>query len=185
MNTFQEHDCEDSMVENVSTIEKPYRYVGSGLGNVWLVGVKYWLCSICEKQAAEIPALKHLLESIARTLVEKKSPLVGEQVRFLRKRLGRPSKDFAALIGVTPERYSAMEAKSTPLAEGRDKLVRFVYKVLSGDQKLKNTLGRVHAVEQWLLALHEGSDSECIIGTWRGARSRRWHVEASAMAACA
>src|ERR1700733_5987621 len=104
--TTQEHDCEASASEFKSTTEKPYHYVGSGLQNVYLVGVKYWMCPVCGRPSAEIPALKPLLQSIARTLVEKKSPLIGEQVRFLRKGLGRASKDFAALIGVTPERYS-------------------------------------------------------------------------------
>ena len=183
MDTFQEHDCEASAVEYKSTSERPYHYVGSGLKNVYLVGVKYWVCSVCGKQAAELPSLRGLLTSIARTLVEKKSPLVGEQVRFLRKRLGRPSKEFAALIGVTPERYSAMEAKEGLLAEGRDKLVRFVYRVFSRDRKLKNALSNAQQIEQWLLALHGRGDSESIIGTWLGSRKKEWRVEAALCAA--
>src|ERR1035438_4061017 len=100
MNLFQEHDCEESAVESISTTDKPYHYVGSGLGNVHLVGVKYWLCSVCGKQAAEIPLMEQLLKSIARTLIEKQSPLIGEQVRFLRKRIGVQSKEFAAWVGL-------------------------------------------------------------------------------------
>lgn len=182
MDTFQEHDCEESAVEYTSTSDKPYHYVGSGLGNVLLVGVKYWVCSVCQKQAAEIPSLNHLLAGIARTLVEKKSRLVGEQVRFLRKRLSRQSKDFAALIGVTPERYSAMEGSDLPLSEGRDKLVRFVYRALSDDRKLKNALADEQEIEQWLIALHAQGGSECIVGTWH---SKKWRVEAAPLAACA
>src|SRR5579864_5833860 len=104
--TLHEHDCEEHSEEFTSTAEKPYHYVGSGLGNVYLVGVKYWICSVCEKQSAIIPQLNQLLASIARTIVEKSSPLRGEQVRFLRKRLAKRSKEFSALVGVTPERYS-------------------------------------------------------------------------------
>ncbi len=181
MNTFQEHDCESSSVEYESSKERPYHYVGSGLKNVHLVGVRYWVCSVCGKQAAEIPALKALLQSIARTLVEKNSPLIGEQVRFLRKRLGRQSKEFAAMVGLTPERYSAMEAKETPLAEGRDKLVRFIYRVFSGDRKLKDALTDKQQIESWLMLLHDRDESECIVGTWLGKRSRRWKVEATPM----
>lgn len=179
MTTFQEHDCEASAIQYKSTPERPYRYVGSGLNNVYLVGVKYWVCSICGKQAAEIPALRPLLQSIARTLVEKKSPLIGEQVRFLRKRLERQSKEFAAMIGLTPERYSAMEAKETPLAEGRDKLIRMVYRVLSGDRKLRTALSDGSQLEEWLLALHGRDNSESIIGTWLGSRKKEWRVEAA------
>lgn len=183
MNTFQEHDCEESAVEHISTPEKPYHYVGSGLGNVYLVGVKYWVCSVCNKQASEIPSLNQLLASIARTIVEKSSPLIGEQVRYLRKRLGRPSKEFSALIGVTPERYSAIESSDNPVAEGRDKLVRLIYRILSRDRKLKDALSDKQQMEQWLLALHGRGDSERIVGTWLG--SRKWRVEASPLAACA
>jgi transcriptional regulator with XRE-family HTH domain len=177
--TTQEHSCEASASEYKSTAEKPYHYVGSGLGNVYLIGVKYWVCSVCGKQAAEIPSLKGLLTSVARTLIEKKSPLTGEQVRYLRKRLGRASKEFAALIGVTPERYSGIEGSEIPIAEGRDKLVRFVYRVLSGDRKLKDALSNGPQIERWLLALHGRDGSERIIGTWRGSRKKEWHVEAA------
>lgn len=176
MNTFREHDCEESAAEYTSTPDKPYHYVGSGLGNVYLVGVKYWVCPVCNKQAANIPSLNQLLASIARTLIEKKSRLIGEQVRYLRKRLSRRSKEFAAMIGVTPERYSAMEANDLPLAEGRDKLVRFVYRVFSNDRKLKDALNDERQMELWLIALHVKGDSERIMGTWLG--NHKWRVEA-------
>ena len=183
MNLFQNHDCEESVVETTSTLEKPYHYVGSGLGNVYLVGVKYWLCAVCGKQAAEIPQMEQLFKSIARTLVEKRSPLICEQVRFLRKRLGVQSKTFAAWVGVTPERYSALENSGT-LAEGRDKLVRMIYRVFSHDSKLKKALNRAKQIEEWLLALHGRGHSEKILGTWLGKRAQQqWRVEAMAAAA--
>jgi DNA-binding transcriptional regulator YiaG len=178
--TDREHDCEDSSVEYISTVNRPYHYVGSGLGNVYLVGVKYWVCSVCGMQAAEIPSLSRLLESIGRTLVEKPSRLIGEQVRYLRKRVGRQSKEFAAFVGVTPERYSAMEASNKTLSEGRDKLVRFVYRVFSGDRKLRNILTDQQQVEKWLMALHGAGPSERIIGTWMS--NRKWRVQAEPLA---
>lgn len=181
METFPEHDCEESAVEHISTFDNLYHYVGSGLGNVYLIGVKYWVCPLCKKQAADIPSLNLLLAAIARTIVEKSPPLTGEQVRYLRKRLGRPSKEFAALIGVTPERYSVIESSNNPLAEGRDKLVRLIYRVFSRDRKLKDALLDKQKIEQWLLALHGRDDSEIIVGTWLG--SRRWRVEAATLAA--
>ena len=183
--TIQAHDCEDSSVEHTSTADKPYHYVGSGLGNVYLVGVKYWVCAVCKQQAANIPQLGRLLGSIARTLVEKASPMTGEQVRFLRKRTGKSSKEFAALVGVTAERYSVIESSATPVSEGRDKLVRFVYRVFSGDKKLQEALVHMDKMEQWLLALHKRDDGECILGTWLGARSKRWRVEEATLAQCA
>ena len=176
MSTNQGHDCENTAVAKLSTPEKPYHYIGSGLGNVYLVGVRYWVCKVCGKQSAEIPSLNQLLAGIARTLVEKESPLTGEQVRYLRKRLAKPAKEFAALIGVTPERYSVIECSETPVAEGRDKLVRFVYRILSGDRKLKDALANKHQIERWLLALHGREHAESLVGTWVG--NRKWRVQA-------
>jgi transcriptional regulator with XRE-family HTH domain len=180
---IREHDCEESAMEYISTKEAPYHYIGSGLKNVYLVGIKYWVCSVCKRMAAEIPSLNPLHANIARLLVEKSSPLIGEQVRFLRKRIAKQSKEFAAMIGVTPERYSAMESSEVPLAEGRDKLVRIIYRVLSRDSKLKRNLTNEHQLEQWLMALHRRGNSESVIGTWLS--GRRWLVVESALAACA
>ena len=43
----------------------------------------------------------------------KESPLTGDptgdELRFLRKRMGKSSKDFAHLVGVTSEQYSRIE----------------------------------------------------------------------------
>jgi transcriptional regulator with XRE-family HTH domain len=184
MNIVQDHNCEASAAEFTSTPETPYHYVGSGLQNVCLVGIKYWVCSVCGKQSAEIPSLGRLLTSIARILVEKKSPLIGEQVRFLRKRLGKQSKEFAALVGVTAERYSGIEgSENLRLSEGRDKLVRFVYRVFSHDRKLKEALADQRQIEQWLIAIHGRDKSEQIVGRWVG--GRKWHVEATPLALCA
>jgi transcriptional regulator with XRE-family HTH domain len=181
---IQDHNCEASAAEFKSTTLRPYHYVGSGLKNVCLVGIKYWVCSICGKQSADIPSLGRLLTSIARTLVEKNSPLIGEQVRFLRKRLGKRSKEFAALIGVTPERYSGIEgSENLPLSEGRDKLVRFVYRLFTRDRKLKEALSDQRQIEEWLMAIHGRDTSEQIVGTWVG--GRKWHVEATPQALCA
>jgi hypothetical protein len=178
----KEHDCENSAVAYTSTAETPYHYVGSGLGNVYLVGIKYWVCSICKMQAADVPSLNPLLSAIARLLVEKTSPLTGEQMRFLRKRIAKPSKEFAAMIGVTPERCSAIEKSNNRLAEGRDKLVRIIYRVFSRDPKLKSALRDERCLEKWLMALHSRGNSESIVGTWLGVR-KMWRVETTALAA--
>jgi DNA-binding transcriptional regulator YiaG len=178
------HDCEKFAVEYTATPEQPYHYVGSGLSNVYLVGVKYWICEKCKQQAAEIPALSHLLAALGRALVAKKSPLTGPQVRFLRKRLSRRAVEFAHIIGITPQRLSTMEAtENPPLSEGRDKLVRFVYACLSGDQKLKDHLVDQDRVEKWLAAIHGRGLSERIIATWQS--NRKWRVQAEPMALCA
>lgn len=176
------HDCAASATEYIATPEQPYHYVGSGLVNVYLVGVKYWVCEECNQQAAEIPALKNLLAAIGRTIVEKQSRLTGAQVRYLRKRLKLRQVDFAAMIGLTPQRLCTLESSDTlAFAEGRDKLVRLIYRDLSGDSKLKNTLSRGNQLQKWLTSIHGRGSNEHIIATWLA--NHQWRVEAAPMAA--
>jgi hypothetical protein len=176
-----EHDCEQNAREHLASERSPYRYVASGLPNVYLVGVRYWICRVCERQAAEIPALAPLLSAIARTVIEKRSPLTGAEVRFLRKRLGKRSMDFAAMIGVEPPRLSAIEgAQDRAVARGRDKLIRLIYRVLSKDKQLRKPLDKTKVFEAWITSIAGGA-AECITATWLP--SRQWRVEAQPQAA--
>jgi len=177
------HDCVTSATEYIATPQLPYHYVGSGLGNVYLAGVKYWVCEECNQQAAEIPALKHLLAAIGRAIVEKQSGLTGAQVRYLRKRLKLRQIDFAAMIGLTPQRLCTLESSgdTITIAEGRDKLVRLLYKDMSGDLKLKNAFSRGDQIQKWLTSIHGRGSNERIIATWL--ENHKWRVEAAPMAA--
>jgi len=176
------HDCTASGTEYIATPERPYHYVGSGLGNVYLVGVKYRTFDNGSQQAAEIPALKHLLAAIGRTIVEKQSPLSGTQVRYLRKRLKVRQIDFAAMIGLTPQRLCTLESSDTiTFAPGRDKLVRLIYRDLSGDLKLKNALSRGDQLQKWLMSIHGRGSNERITATWLS--NHKWRVEAVPIAA--
>jgi DNA-binding transcriptional regulator YiaG len=174
------HDCEASATEYEASSEHPYHYVGSGLANVYLVGVKYWVCNQCQLQSAEIPALKHLLAAIGRTVVEKQSPLTGSQVRYLRKRLRQTQVDFAQMIGLSSQRLCTLEGSDTKtFAEGRDKLVRFIYRDLSGDEKLRTALASGDQIQKWLASIHGRGKSEKIVATWL--QNRKWRVEAAPM----
>lgn len=176
-----DHICEKHLQEYEATAERPYQYVGSGLPNVYLVGVKYTVCSVCESQSAEIPALAELLKAIAQAIVEKTSSLNGAEVRFLRKNLERKSMDFASLIGVEPQTLSRMEGtnEALPVERGRDRLIRLVYRVLSGDAKLKDA--PADRIERWLTSIQGTGDGERIVATWL--RNHQWRVEREQLAA--
>jgi len=120
----------DDFVVKVATKAKPYHYVGGGLSNVYLVGVKYRYWPESEMQAAEIPCLPALLAALAKTLLQKRGLLNGDELRFLRKELRMASKDFAGLVGVSVEQYSRLEngATVTPTV---DRLVRLLYVALA------------------------------------------------------
>jgi DNA-binding transcriptional regulator YiaG len=178
----QKHECSESLAESIATAKSPYHYVGSGLDNVYLSGVKYYLCQTCGMQSAEIPALKELFTAIARTIVQKSSPLTGPEVRFLRKRLARKSKDFAEMISVSPERLSSIEAAEKPGMElARDKLIRVIYRFMAQDKQLKTAMDPEDAFERWITSIQGGERGKKILATWQ--RNHQWRVETEQIAA--
>jgi len=149
-----EHDCTGKTVERIATYQNPYRFLDSGLSNVYLVGIRYWACEKCEKQSAEIPYLKDLMIKIARAVVSQETPLDGAEIRFLRKRLGKKSSDFAKILGVTPEHYCRLESvrEDHNPSPSADKLIRIYYSLLSGDETLKDTMNS--DIDAYMASLH-------------------------------
>ncbi|MGA7524817.1 MAG: helix-turn-helix domain-containing protein [Acidobacteriaceae bacterium] len=121
-----EHVCQRNRVEHLATEKKPFHFTDSGLPNVYLIGIKYFTCE-CGNVVAEIPALKPLMRLIARDLIANPGALNGEEIRFLRKRLGMRAVDFAKALGLEPETLSRIENNKQPASEQSDKLIRLVY----------------------------------------------------------
>lgn len=144
------HECNrQTRQESRATMDDPYHFVDSGLPNVYLVGIRYYHCE-CGEDLADIPAMKHLLNLIARDLVEKTSALSGAEIRFLRKRLSQKASDFCKQLGLEPETLSRIENDHVPVSERTDKLIRLYYAVASKDPLL---LGELQAdLDQRLMA---------------------------------
>jgi putative zinc finger/helix-turn-helix YgiT family protein len=152
-----ESDCKHRMVEKQATRKSPYQFLDSGLSNVSLVGIKYWVCSDCGAVSAEIPAPVQLMKVIAESLVMKKGILRGEEVKFLRKRMGKKASDFAAILGKTPEHLSKLETGKLNITEPLDKLIRLTYGVFCDDEVL---LKRIKVdVEAWMKSIHGKKDA--------------------------
>lgn len=117
------------------------------MSNVFLAGIRYYLCSECGKQSAEIPALRDLLSVIAREVVRQPSPLMGGEIRFLRKQLGKKSADLALLFDVSPETCSRWENDKQRPSPMADRLIRLYYTLESKDplllKQVQNTLEKV------------------------------------------
>ena len=164
-----EHKCKEQATERRATVDQPYRFLDSGLSNVYLAGIKYWTCIECGKQAAEIPALEQLMSVIATAVVMKPALLSGEEVRFLRKRLGRGAVEFAELINKTPEHFSKLENDQVPLPEETDKLIRLTYGLLSGDKQLFVAVAA--NAEAWLRSIREKQTKDITLkkkaGVWK------------------
>ena len=165
--------------KHLATHDAPYHYVGSGLPNVYLVGVTYYL-SNDGRQSAEIPAMKNLFDALGRTIVSKTSPLTGPELRFLRKRLGKKAIEFAPMVSVTPEYLSTLEGNPSPIDPGRDKLARLIYRAMSEDKKLKEVFDH-QDFERWITSIHNTGKGERIIAS--RLRNNQWKVEAESCAA--
>lgn len=149
------HECNRKTREEFrATMDEPYHFVDSGLPNVYLVGIRYFRCE-CGEELADIPAIKQLLNLIARDLVEGPSPLNGPGIRFLRKRLGKKASDFAKQIGLEPETLSRIENEHLPASERTDKLIRLYYAIASKDPIL---LGQMQDVVDQMLTTWQRID---------------------------
>lgn len=121
--------------EYLATEKKPFHFVDCGLDHVYLVGIK---CFVGEdgESIAEIPALEKLMQLIARDVVLSPRDLTGEEIRFLRKRLGKKASEYCSYLGIEPETLSRIENGKQTLSNQGQKLARLSYCVYSADLHL-------------------------------------------------
>ena len=163
MATEVEHECNPkTRGEAFATAANPYHFADSGLSNVYLVGIRYVHCE-CGQEAAEIPAAKQLLNLIARNVVEQPFALSGDQIRFLRKRLGKKQEDFAKQIGIEIETLSRVENGHLPASERTDKFIRLYYALAAKDRVL---LGEIqHDLDARLETWQRSTPANKIVAT--------------------
>jgi putative zinc finger/helix-turn-helix YgiT family protein len=164
------HCCEEVAVTRHATVGAPYHFVESGLPNVYLAGVRYFVCEECGLQTAEIPAAEKLMQAIARTSVESEVQLTGLEIRFLRKRLRKKAVEFAQIVGVSPEQVSRWEKGKNPPERSADKLIRLYYAEESGDRQL------IRNITDWLKAVPEATPISDIRANLS---NREWKVKAA------
>jgi transcriptional regulator with XRE-family HTH domain len=121
--------------EFLATAEKPFHFVDCGLDNVYLVGIRYFE-EPDGRILAEIPAVKHLMQMIACDVVSSPLDLTGDEIRFLRKRLGKKAAEYCRYLGIEPETLSRIENGKQPISSQVQKLARLSYCVFSEDPKL-------------------------------------------------
>ena len=148
--------------------QQPFRrdvgYPESGLDNVQLLNVPVWVCSNGHQEVV-IPAINELHELLARMIIRKPAPLVGPEIKFLRRRVGLTAKDFAARIGLTPVRVSQLENTKNGFPKRIDLLFRLTFAALISARDGKsfpNDLGHLlEQVEQaWDLGSHRIKHNE-------------------------
>lgn len=75
--------------------------------------------------------ISDLMDVVARATVLKQTPLTGHEIRFLRKYVGKSSKDFSIGIGIDPATLSRWENSQTPIGTTGERLVRVLTMSLS------------------------------------------------------
>jgi putative zinc finger/helix-turn-helix YgiT family protein len=131
--------CPECTAENVKELaNQAHLYVESGLRNITLRGIKVLACDQCGARTPVIPKIEQLHRVIAQLVIEKKSRLEAEEIRFLRKYLGYSSIDLAATMGVTRETVSRWENGQEPMGAPSEKLLRLMvaHSQLIGDYGL-------------------------------------------------
>lgn len=107
-----------------------YHYVESGLENIYLIGVNEYHCTKCKLSEVIIPQPLEVHAIIAIALSYKPNPLVGTEIRFMRKEIGMTSKSFAEAIGVAAVTLSRWENNQEQPTASHDKLIRFAFKCM-------------------------------------------------------
>jgi transcriptional regulator with XRE-family HTH domain len=146
-------DCGEPQTQTRRTVNYPE----SGLNNVVLSNVPVWVCPNNHEEK-EIPAISQLHELLAQMIIRKPAPLVGAEIRFLRRRVDLTAKEFAAKIGLTPVRLSQLENLKDGVHKRADLLVRLSIAALIATRDSKpfpNDLG--HLVDQLERALDTGA----------------------------
>ena len=133
--TLKEPTVGSRRKEYFATAERPFHFVDSGLDNVYLIGIKYFIDEEGH-EIAEIPALQQLMRFIAQNIVLSPSDLTGKELKFLRKRLGKKGTEYATYLGVTPETLSRIENEKQAVSLQLQKLARLAHCIFSADPNL-------------------------------------------------
>jgi putative zinc finger/helix-turn-helix YgiT family protein len=131
--------CLECKIELEVKTNQRYRYVESGLNNVYLTGVKIFHCPKCNTETPELPNIKTLHLCIALEIIENHRKLTGEEIKYLRKNLGMKSKALAAKLGYEPEVFSKYENNKSPIGDHGDRSLRLWFLVQNSKEIEKYT----------------------------------------------
>ena len=113
-----------------------YEYLESGLKNVVLKGIPVHECKHCGEFLPEISNVRQIHKWIAEYLLNKQTPLTGEEFRFLRKAMGKSAKETAARLGVDPVTVSRWENNKEKIGAQSDRLLRMSFVLDPTEERL-------------------------------------------------
>jgi DNA-binding transcriptional regulator YiaG len=105
-----------------------YSYTESGLENVVLAKAPVYVCPDHGVQELAIGGVHALHAQIARAILDRRPPLTGPEIRFLRKYHRWNQTKLADLLGVTRVTVSNWERESTPLSTANQERCFILFK---------------------------------------------------------
>lgn len=100
-----------------------YHYTECGLDNVYIEGVEVTRDDTGD-EVVRLPNIGLLHRLIAKALVDKRGPLTGRELRFLRTEMGYTQAELARIVQVDTQTVGRWERGETPIPGAADMLVR-------------------------------------------------------------
>ena len=116
-------NCKHEMDHNKSV---RYHYVESGLDNLFLEDIDIFECT-CGESIVRIPAVDELHRLVGLRIIKKNSPLVGSEIRFLRKNMGMSAIKLAGFMGIDNATVSRWENGKQKISKSHDHFLRLIY----------------------------------------------------------
>lgn len=102
-----------------------YQYQEAGLKSVVLLNIVVYHCE-CGAIVPEIPYAGVLHHCIAMSVLQKKTLLSGEEIRFVRKAAGFSATELARVMGMDKVSLSRWENDKKKISKDSDRLIRVV-----------------------------------------------------------
>lgn len=121
--------CELCGIERKTLYNQTYHFEKtlSGLDNLYLQNITVDYCEKCEDISPYFYRAIPLHKTIAQAIVLQPVPLIGNDIRFLRKHLGLRGKDFAELLHIDAATLSRWENSEQNPSPQSDLLVRTLF----------------------------------------------------------
>lgn len=116
------HECNKKMKESIES----YRYVESGLDNVYLNNICVYRCD-CGEMMPSIFRVAELNSLIGENLINKPGRLTNKEIIFLRKNAGMKAKEVYHFFDTDKSTYSRWENGKQKPSKSNDMLFRLLY----------------------------------------------------------
>ncbi len=120
-------EMECSSCGSMATIVRGmYPFKESGLKNVVLAGIELIKCPNCGNIDPIIPHMDELMRVLGMAVLSQPNRLRGDEVRFLRKLIGKTGKEFCELLNIDKSTLSKWENDEDPVGGSNDRLIRVI-----------------------------------------------------------